>query len=142
MGVSGAGKSTIGSRLAARQGISFIDGDDLHPPENVRKMARGAPLTDEDRRPWLQAIRKAIENHSASGGSVVVACSALKESYRRALLDRLAEVRIVYLRGGREVLRHRLASRRGHFFNPGLLDSQLETLEAPWSSTSTHRSIG
>jgi gluconokinase len=131
MGVSGAGKSAVGSALAERHGIPFVDGDDLHSRDNVEKMASGVPLTDEDRAPWLQAIRNALQAYSAAGTSAVVACSALKESYRELLLDGLPEVSLVYLRGTREVLEQRLAGREDHFFDPRLLDSQLETLEEP-----------
>jgi gluconokinase len=94
-------------------------------------MAAGSALTDEDRLPWLQAIRDVLQAYSAAGTSAVVACSALKESYRRLLLDGLPEVRIVYLRGTREVIEQRLAGREDHFFDPRLLDSQLEVLEEP-----------
>lgn len=131
MGASGCGKTAVGSGLAERYGFSFIDGDDLHPTENVRKMAAGVPLTDKDRRPWLEEVRRVLEAHSEAGTSAVVACSALKQSYRRLLLDGLPDVKLVYLRGTRETLRQRLANRAGHFFDPALLDSQLETLEEP-----------
>jgi gluconokinase len=131
MGVSGAGKSAVGSALEERHGIPFVDGDELHPRDNIAKMAAGIPLIDEDRLPWLRAIRNVLQSYSAAGASAVVACSALKESYRRLLLDGLPEVRLVYLRGTREVLEQRLAGREDHFFDPRLLDSQLEALEEP-----------
>jgi gluconokinase len=131
MGVSGSGKTAVGSKLAENLGIPFVDPDDLHPEENVLKMAAGIPLTDDDRRPWLLAIRKTLEEYSEAGSSAIVACSALKGSYRRLLLEGLPEVKLVYLRGSREVLQQRLAERTGHFFDPSLLDSQLETLEEP-----------
>lgn len=131
MGVSGSGKTAVGSGLAERLGISFVDGDDLHPEDNVHKMAAGIPLNDADRQPWLLSIRHVLEEHSAAGTSAVVACSALKESYRTLLLDGLPEVKLVYLRGSREILEQRLAGRTGHFFDPRLLGSQLETLEEP-----------
>jgi gluconokinase len=131
MGVSGSGKTAVGRRLAERHGASFIDGDDLHPAENIRKMTASAPLDDDDRRPWLLAIRKVIAAHSAGAESAVIACSALKESYRRLLLGGHPEVKLVYLRGERATLRKRLEARSGHFFDPSLLDSQIETLEEP-----------
>lgn len=131
MGVSGAGKTAVGERLAERLGWPFVDADDLHPESNVRKMAAGVPLTDEDRRPWLEAVREVMVEHSASGRSAVVACSALKNDYRELLLVGQADARLVYLRATREVLERRLAERRGHFFDPNLLASQLETLEEP-----------
>ena len=130
-GVSGSGKTAVGSGLAERLGIQFVDGDDLHPEENVRKMAAGTPLTDADREPWLLATRAVLEEHVQTGTPVIVACSALKESYRQLLIDGLPEVRLVFLRGSREVLEQRIDSRKGHFFDPSLLDSQLATLEEP-----------
>lgn len=131
MGVSGAGKTAVGELLAERLGWPFVDGDDLHPAGNVRKMAAGVPLTDEDRLPWLRSIRAAILEHAAAGRSAVVACSALKKKYRELLLAGQADMRLVYLRGARAVLERRLGERRGHFFDPALLASQLETLEEP-----------
>ena len=131
MGVSGSGKTAVGSGLAERLGIDFIDGDDLHPDESIQKMASGTPLTDEDRLPWLLAIREVLEKHSRANMPTVVACSALKESYRRLLLDGLPDVKLIYLCGSRKVLEQRLAARTGHFFDPSLLDSQLKTLEEP-----------
>ena len=131
MGVSGSGKTAVGSQLAARRGVPFIDGDDLHPQENVEKMAAGTALNDADREPWLLAIRALLKQHSAAGTPVIVACSALKASYRRLLLGGLPEVKLVFLHGTRELLARRLADRKGHFFDPSLLDSQIETLEEP-----------
>lgn len=131
MGVSGAGKTTVGRRLADRLGWAFHDGDDAHPAANVRKMAAGTPLTDEDRRPWLGRIHRLIARHEEDRTSAVIACSALKRSYRRLLLEGTRETRVVYLRGRRELLERRLTRRTGHFFDPGLLASQLATLEEP-----------
>lgn len=131
MGVSGAGKTAVGERLAERLGWPFVDADDLHPASNVRKMAAGTPLTDEDRLPWLRSVRQAMNEHAAAGRSAVVACSALKSEYRELLSSGLAAARIVYLRATPDVLDRRLAERRGHFFDPKLLASQLETLEEP-----------
>ncbi len=136
MGVSGAGKTAVGELLADRLGWSFVDADDLHPASNVRKMTAGVPLTDEDRLPWLLSVRDVILEHAGSRRSAVVACSALKREYREILLtgDPLmgqAETRLVYLRGAPALLERRLRKRQGHFFDPNLLASQLETLEEP-----------
>jgi gluconokinase len=131
MGVSGAGKTAVGKRLAERQSWPFVDGDDLHPAENVRKMAAGVPLTDQDRLPWLSRVREVIADHAETGSSAIIACSALKRSYRRLLLEGQPDAKLVYLRGEAELLRHRLTERQGHFFDPDLLSSQLETLEEP-----------
>lgn len=131
MGVSGAGKTAVGESLAERLGWPFVDGDDLHPASNIRKMTAGVPLTDEDRFPWLQKIRDAIVEHVGSGRSAIVACSALKRSYRELLLQGQPDTRLVYLRGTPDVLERRLSERRDHFFDPNLLVSQLETMEEP-----------
>ncbi|GAA0901491.1 gluconokinase [Rothia nasimurium] len=131
MGVSGSGKSTIGEGLATRLGIPFIDGDSLHPQANRDKMARGIPLDDNDRQPWLEAIVAEMDRHRASGQSLVLACSALKKRYRDFLRKGHDDVRFVYLHGTRDLLADRLGHRSGHFFNPALLDSQLATLEEP-----------
>jgi gluconokinase len=134
MGVAGSGKTTVGRALAAELGWEFYDADDFHPPSNVAKMARGVPLDDEDRRPWLEALRAVVRGALGRGASAVLACSALRESYReRLLLDE--RVRLVYLKGGRDIIRRRLEERRGHFMNPSLLDSQLAALEEPAPET-------
>jgi gluconokinase len=134
MGVAGSGKTTIGQLLARAMGWKFRDADGLHPSENRDKMSRGIALTDLDRRPWLEAVRRLIEGYLASGESAVIACSALKQSYRDLLIVDSAAVRIVYLRGPRDLIERRLVERHGHFFNPGLLTSQFETLEEPHSA--------
>jgi gluconokinase len=131
MGVTGSGKTTIGKQLANDLGWDFFDADDFHPPANREKMHAGIPLTDEDRLPWLQALRHVIEQALQDGRGAVVACSALKASYRDVLAGGLSGVRLVVLDGNREVLAARLAHRRHEFMNPALLDSQLETLELP-----------
>jgi len=131
MGVASSGKSTIAEKLAARLGWHFEDGDDFHPEANVAKMSAGQPLTDDDRRPWLQAIAAEIDKVIGAGGCVVVACSALKRAYRDVLVHGRDDVGIVYLEGSRELIGARMAKRKGHFMPPGLLDSQFKTLEPP-----------
>lgn len=130
MGVAGAGKTTVGRRLAAQLGWKFYDADDFHPPENVEKMARGVALNDEDRRPWLEALRGVVRACLERGESAVLACSALKESYRARLLTD-GRVRLVYLKGDAELIRSRLRGRRGHFMRPAMLEGQLAALEEP-----------
>ncbi|HEX7034330.1 MAG TPA: gluconokinase [Pseudomonadales bacterium] len=129
LGASGAGKSTIGRMLADRLGWPFLEGDDFHSPSNREKMRRGIPLDDADRGPWLDAIRAKIDEVLEAGGSAVVACSALERAYRERL--RQDGVTFVYLKADRDVLEQRLAQRRGHFFDPRLLESQLAALEEP-----------
>jgi len=131
MGVSGSGKSTIATALAEHLGWTFEDGDRFHPASNVAKMSAGHPLTDEDRWPWLQAIANEIDRVCQSGGHVVIACSALKRTYRDLLVHGRNDVRIVFLDGSQALIAGRLASRKGHFMPPGLLDSQFKTLERP-----------
>jgi gluconokinase len=131
MGVAGAGKSTIGSMLACRLGWEFADADRFHPAANVDKMTRGVPLTDADRAPWLEAIAAWMDRLGREGRRGIVACSALKRSYRRLLVGGRSDARIVYLKGERELIASRLAARSGHFMPVGLLDSQFITLEEP-----------
>lgn len=134
MGVSGAGKSTIGEKLAERLGWKFEDGDRFHPPSNVAKMSAGQPLTDEDRRPWLRAIADEIARICGAAAHVVIASSALKRAYRDILVDGRPDVRIIYLDGTQELIASRLALRKNHFMPPGLLESQFRTLEPPDAS--------
>ena len=132
MGVSGSGKTTIGARLARALGSEFVEGDDLHPPENVTRMTAGIPLTDDDRRGWLLAIAARLREAKRARIGLVVSCSALKRSYRDLLRSvGEAEVRFVYLAGSRALFAERLAQRRGHFMPPSLLESQLSILEEP-----------
>jgi gluconokinase len=119
MGVSGSGKTTIADRLAARLDWRFEDGDGFHPPGNVAKMSAGQPLTDDDRRPWLQAIADEIDRVSREGEPLVVACSALKRAYRDILSHGRTDVRFVFLNGSYELIASRLAARKGHFMPPG-----------------------
>jgi gluconokinase len=131
MGVSGAGKTTVGAQLAAALGATFHEGDAFHPPANVAKMARGEPLNDDDRRPWLVAIAAAMGRAAQAGDGAVFACSALKRSYRDILRGACPNLRLVHLAGGEDLIRDRLAARRGHFMPPQLLPSQFRTLEPP-----------
>ncbi|MFB4204258.1 Gluconokinase [wastewater metagenome] len=133
-GVSGCGKTEIGQRVARACGWTFIDADDLHTPENIRKMQAGEPLCDSDRWPWLAILRERIEAELAAGRSAVLACSALKQIYRDRLTVDPKRVRFFYLKTPSAVLERRLQGRRGHFFDPGLLYSQLQTLEEPAAS--------
>jgi len=130
-GVSGSGKTTVGTLLAARLGWPFADGDSFHPAANVAKMRAGQPLTDSDRRPWLAAIGAWMDERIAAGQSAVVACSALKRSYRAALLAGRPAARMVFLQVSHDQDAARLAARQAHFFPAKLLDSQFAALEVP-----------
>ena len=130
MGVAGAGKTTVGRALADQMHWGFADADDYHSPANVAKMHAGIALTDEDRAPWLQALRRAIQSWLTAGENVVLACSALKASYRDILVVG-PDVKLVYLQISRELAAARMATRQGHYMNPSLLRSQFETLEEP-----------
>jgi gluconokinase len=131
MGVSGAGKTTVGHALAQRLGFEYVEGDDYHPRANVEKMRQGIPLDDEDRAPWLAALASAIDGWIAADRKVVLSCSALKRDYRARLIRRADRIRLVYLRGDRSRIAGRVEARRGHFMPADLLDSQLATLEPP-----------
>lgn len=129
MGVSGCGKSSVGERLAAVLGGSFTDGDDLHPEKNIAKMARGEPLDDADRAPWLDRVGATLRMREAPA---VIACSALRHMYRDRIRQQAARpVMFMHLTGSRAVIAARMAARNGHFMPPALLDSQLAALEAP-----------
>jgi gluconokinase len=130
-GIAGSGKTTVGERLASRMGCEFADGDRFHSPAAVAKMHDGVPLTDDDRWPWLDAIGAWIDHEDAAGKSAVVACSALKRSYRQRLLTGRPELRMFFLIVEHDADEARLTTRRGHFFPEKLLDSQFATLELP-----------
>lgn len=133
MGVTGSGKTTVGVALAESLHWKFVDADDFHPAANVAKMRTGVPLDDADRAPWLETLRQAIVEWLKTRTDAVLACSALKQVYR----DRLIvgpEVRIVYLRGTRDLIAQRLGQRHGHYMDPTLLDSQFVALEEPLDS--------
>jgi len=132
MGVSGSGKSLIGSALAAKLGLPFVEGDRLHPAANVAKMSSGIPLTDEDRWPWLDRVGDELRAGTADAGGAIAACSALKRIYRERLRDAAGgNLRFVFLRGKRATLAERLTARKHHFMPASLLDSQLATIEDP-----------
>jgi gluconokinase len=131
MGVTGAGKTTIGRALGAALGWEFHDGDDLHGAASKRKMHQGIALDDSDRAPWLSAIRQLIEAMLSEGRDGVVACSALKQAYRDEIVVDPSLVKVVYLKGSKEIIAERLRERTGHFMNSDLLQSQFDTLEEP-----------
>ena len=131
MGVSGSGKTSVGVLLARTLGGEFVEGDSYHPPANVEKMRRGIPLDDADRRPWLETLAREIGRWLDTGRTVVLACSALRRSYREVLRGGRQGVRFVHLKGSAALIRSRLAARRGHYMPASLLDSQLSTLEEP-----------
>lgn len=131
MGVSGSGKTSIGSGLSRELGVEYVEGDAYHPPENVALMAAGTPLTDENRKGWLAALAARIAEAKRAGVGLVVTCSALKRSYRDILRAGAPDVRFIFLKGSRELIGERITNRRGHFMPPSLLDSQLATLEEP-----------
>jgi gluconokinase len=131
MGVSGCGKTTVGTLLAQTLQWEFGDADKFHPPANVAKMKEGIPLTDEDRWPWLRAIAGWIDKTRSAGRRGVVGCSALKRRYRDILIGARTDVRLVYLKGSEELIARRMAARHGHFMPPSLLASQFAALEEP-----------
>lgn len=130
MGVSGSGKTSIGSALARALDVEFVEGDEYHPIENVQRMSQGIPLTDNDRSTWLRALAAKMREAKDVGIGLVMTCSALKRTYRDVLRG-AGEVQLIFLRGPRALIAERLANRRAHFMPPALLDSQLATLEEP-----------
>jgi gluconokinase len=141
MGVTGCGKTTVGKILASELDWHFYDADDFHPDENVEKMRQGIPLQDEDRLPWLEALRDLIDRAHEHEFNVVLACSALKEEYRGMLRHELKPVKFIYLRGPEELIEGRLKARKGHYMNPDLLPSQFAALEEPSPECALHVDI-
>lgn len=133
MGVSGSGKSLIGASFARALGVDFVEGDEYHSAENVRKMGAGIPLTDDDRAQWLESLARRIREAKDAGTGLVITCSALKRSYRDILRAQGGDLHFVFLKGERALIAERLANRRGHFMASSLLESQLATLEEPSS---------
>jgi len=131
MGVSGCGKSTVGKLLARSLSAEFLEGDDLHPPRNIERMAAGIALTDKDRRDWLLAIAQQLADARAGRHALVVSCSALKHSYRDTLRNAASQLAFVHIHASRALLQARLDARADHFMPGTLLDSQLQTLEPP-----------
>lgn len=136
MGVSGAGKTTVGMLLAEALGGEFAEGDAYHPPANVAKMRQGIPLADVDRWPWLEILSREIGRWLDAGQTVVLACSALKQRYREVLRNGRPDVRFVHLQGDPSLVRGRLAERQGHYMPASLLDSQIAALEPPGDAIS------
>jgi gluconokinase len=131
MGVSGSSKTTVGKALAARLEWDFYDADDFHPPANIAKLASGIPLTDEDRQPWLKLLHDLIGTCLKKERPGILACSALKDSYRQTLIAGNQDVRIVFLKGSYELIQKRMAERTGYYMKPEMLQSQFEALEEP-----------
>ncbi|MEQ8970656.1 MAG: gluconokinase [Coleofasciculus sp. C1-SOL-03] len=138
MGVSGSGKSRVGQALAQCLGWQFRDADDFHTQAAKEKMKQAIPLNDQDRQPWLEAMRSAIDRWIMAGKNTVLACSALKSSYRQVLQIQYSRVQFIYLKGSFELIYKRLQHRQNHFMKESLLQSQFETLEEPTSSEAIH----
>jgi gluconokinase len=130
-GVAGSGKTTIGTRLAQRLGWPNFEGDDFHPPANRERMARGLPLDEDDRAPWLAALRMQMDRVRSAGGQAVFTCSALRKAHREQLADGCDDVLLVHLSGDYQTIHDRVVRRDGHWFDPALVSSQFETLEPP-----------
>ena len=141
MGVSGSGKTTVGKRLAEALDWQFMDADDLHSPENVEKMSQGIPLEEGDRLPWLMAMRQQISAWLQQDKNVVLACSALKQSYRELLDCSLESIKLVYLKGSQAVIQSRIQSRTDHFMPVDLLNSQFDALEEPNPAEAIHLDV-
>lgn len=131
MGVSGSGKTTIGESLASELNWKFKDADEFHPAANIEKMRQGIPLNDDDRRPWLQALRQAIDEALQTNVNLILACSALKAAYRQVLGEPSDQVKFVYLKGSFELIEQRLQQRQGHYMKANLLLTQFDALKEP-----------
>lgn len=131
MGVAGSGKSTVGKNLARLLAVDFLEGDDFHTNENVSLMSAGIPLNDEDRAPWLATLNRTISERIAHKDGFVLACSALKKTYRQQLIHNLDDLHFVYLKGSRAEIHSRMAARENHFMALSLIDSQFDALEEP-----------
>jgi gluconokinase len=141
MGVSGSGKTTVGTKLASQLGWNFYDADDFHPPANIAKMADGIPLDDEDRTPWLASLHDLISTSLEENLSGVLACSALKERYRQTLMDGNKNVQLIYLKGSFVLLQSRMSARSGHYMKPSMLQSQFAALEEPADALTVDASL-
>lgn len=141
MGVSGCGKTTVGRALAQALACPFYDGDDYHPAENIAKMANGIPLNDDDRRPWLARLHTLVAVHEANGETAVLACSALKKTYRDQLRGRSHNVQFIYLNGDFATIWQRMQARTDHYMKAEMLQSQFDTLEVPDSTEALHIDI-
>lgn len=141
MGVSGCGKTTVGKMLSDRLGWVYVEGDEIHPPENVRKMANGVPLDDQDRLPWLKRINALLQEKQAEGASIIVSCSALKRAYRGILAQGVENLIFVYLAGDYETIFERMRSRDPHYMKADMLRSQFEALEPPGAMEALEISI-
>lgn len=142
MGVSGAGKTTVGEALARRLGLEFLDADDFHPPANVAKMAAATPLTDRDRQPWLDRLNVELSARESAGKGAVLACSALKAAYRVRLMHGLESARLVHLEGPIDFIRERMQSRQHKYMPAALLESQFATLEPPLDAIKVDAALG
>ena len=134
MGVAGSGETAFGQMLAERLGWDFFDADDFHPSENIAKMAAGIPLDDSDREPWLAALANLLASTLQAGKHPVLACSALKDSYRKKLLNGKNDIALIYLKGSYDLIWSRISARQGHYMKPTMLQSQFEILEEPEST--------
>ena len=134
MGVSGSGKTAVGERLSTELGWPFFDGDSFHPPRNIQKMARGFPLSDQDRYPWLDRLNELIHDHLNRNLSIIIACSALKQIYRKRLSSGNRSIIFVYLKGDFDLIFSRIKKRPGHYMKENMLQSQFEALEEPQSA--------
>ena len=142
MGVSGAGKTTVGAALSRRLGVEFLDADEFHPPENVAKMAAAIALTDADRWPWLDRLNAELVARQSAGKGAVLACSALKDAYRARLANGLAQMRLVHLKGAIEFIRERMKTRKHKYMPAALLESQFSALEPPSDAIEVDAALG